>query len=190
MAYYYENPTSNYGTSLLYVNNLGSMFPLSSIIYKVYHYSHNTNYLMADPMDMRYDKTADKIALLHEIESPLWTSQTSTVFEFDGYNLSGLIARACIPTINSLVLFSVDNRLYNQYRALAGLDILNYPALSINQNGDDNCYIVKPIEYEDYSPFVRITSNYWEMNRLNEVFPRYITFYPNPETYLTDTLCE
>lgn len=44
--------------------------------------------------------------------------------------------------------------------------------------------------YEDYSPFVRITSNYWEMNRLNGTFPRNITFYPNPETFLTDTLCE
>lgn len=44
--------------------------------------------------------------------------------------------------------------------------------------------------YEDYSPFVRITSNYWEMNRLNGTFPPNITFYPNPETFLTDTLCE
>lgn len=189
MAYYYENPTSNYGTSLLYTNSIGNLLPVSSIIYNVYHFSHNSNTLMNDPVDMRYDQNADKIALLHDIESPIWANTKPTVFEYDGYNLSGLIARAWIPSIDAMV-YSVDNRIYNQYRSLTGLDNEEHPILSINQNDDEACFIVKPFEYEDYTPYIRITSGRLEIPVLNGTHPSYTIFYPNPETIPTVTLCE
>lgn len=185
--YYEEFGAGRYGTAVHYINDVSTLpTPLSHFSL---HYLHGTNQPISILRDMRYCGLfmSDALLLLHDIDNPLWVSPTSTIFEFEAYNLPLMTAQAWHASDN-VSLFSVDNRVFTPLFSLVGNhNIISEPMLTLKTSGTKNCFDARLFTYNDVT--ADFSTGPLDTETLGfTISPRYI-FPPNPTNYTCEIRC-
>ncbi|MBP5546799.1 MAG: hypothetical protein J6X59_05945 [Bacteroidales bacterium] len=181
--YFFDTADKIYGTAVHYINDV-SMLPSPPTHFSL-HYKHGPDAPMSVLRDMRYKW--DDLLLLHDIKDPLWNSLISTIFDFNAYNLSSMIAQAWYAN-EDVSLFSVDNRVQNPFFTLGGnINSYSEPLLTLRASGSNVCYEPLLINYKDVN--IRFSTGEFEETINPLLRQRMYTFTPNPQVYEIENKC-
>lgn len=182
--YFFDPMTGEYGTAAHYVNDVFT-FPFSSASYSA-HMVHGVNPPIDTLRDIRYSKDSDRLVVVHNIDDPLWTVPTSTVFTWDMY-MNKLISGEAWSGVTPVDLMSVDNRISSgALFSTVGTD-LTYAVPLFSYVTSQNCYIPQDVLFDElYFPVsIEIAeSGTFTYNRPPNVF-----YYPNPYKPVFDNIC-
>lgn len=182
--YFYDSVTLKEGTAVHHIGQAGSLLPPA--YHFSLHYNHNLEKYL---IDMRYNEGEDALLLLHDIKSPLWTVDRSTLFDFEAYNLSSLAADAWHYG-DDVQLLSVDNRVLTSSFSLGG----NYnpwseALLTQRDKTQAGCYQPVEFHYDNVTPYVVFSTGVFDENVMN-CYVLLDNPLPNPESNAVNVICE
>lgn len=189
VSHYFEDPSDgSYGTAVHYINDVQTL-PSPTNYYSL-HYVHSNTPPISVQRDLRFKEFEDisSLLLLHDIDAPLWNSPTSTVYDFDVYNLPSLTAQAW-HSLDDVSLFSVDNRVQYPFFSLVGNHNPSFePMLTLKKKNPENCYTPVIIDYKDIS--VEFTLGAFD-DPIRTLIPNEDQqhHYPDPEEHFLENKC-
>lgn len=191
VTHYYEDLQSGtYGTALHYINDV-SLLP-TPLSYFSLHYVHGTTAPVSTQRDLRYSNMggSNSLLLLHDIAAPLWNVPTSSLFDFDAYNLPSLLMNVWHRS-NDVSLLAVDNRVSSPMFSLGGnYNVTGEPLLTIKRVGTSNCYTGIRRQYTNITPQVRFTLGIFEEDVINFIIPPLNNLFPNPKKKDVTVKCD
>ena len=186
LSYCYYNPrTSKSGTALLYLQNVAAypFFPN----YWAIHIDHTLSFGLRS---LRSNHARDRVYLLQDMETPIWSNRTSSVIDFD---------INAYPALNVHVwgtghasLFSLDVRGCREDLSMGGnANSTLKPLFSFGRLGDAGCMTSVVPYYDDITPDVVIGVAKHE-NQVNVWWPvrPSSAFYPNPKQCFSNVICK
>ena len=185
--YYHDSIAREYGTAVHYINNVATLpTPLN---YFLLHYSHGSDVPVSFLRDLRFNggEEIGSLLLLHDIDNPLWNTLTSTIYEFNAYNLPSMMAQAWHAN-DDVSLFSVDKRVLSPFFTLGG----NYnpsmePMLTPNISGSGDCFESIPIKYKNND--IDLSTDIIDRYTLNFQVSPILEILPYPQEYPIENKC-